>query len=84
MLGIALAVGHPGELGDLGLHDRLGEHPDPLTQEVDVAVGDRLAHGLEHGHPVLGHRGVPPCRRFLVRRREDDAVAASFHGLRRL
>jgi hypothetical protein len=83
MLGIALPVGHPGEPGDLGLHDRLGEHADALAQEVDVAVGDRLAHALEHRHPVLGHRGVPPCRRFLARRREDDAVAASLHGLLR-
>lgn len=35
-LRVALALGHPGELGDLRLHDRLGEHPDTLAQEVDV------------------------------------------------
>ena len=56
-LRVALALGHAGELGHLGLHDRLGEHAHALAQEVDVALGDRLAHRLEHGHPVLGHRG---------------------------
>jgi hypothetical protein len=30
---------------DLGLHQRLGQHPDTLTQEVDVA-GLGLAHKL--------------------------------------
>jgi hypothetical protein len=82
-LRVALAVGHPGELGDLGLHDRLGEHAHTLAQEVGIALGDRLAYRVEHGHPVCGHRGVPPCRRFLARRREDDAVAALVVGHRR-
>ena len=30
-LGIALTLGPACELGGLGLHDRLGEHPDTLT-----------------------------------------------------
>jgi hypothetical protein len=77
---VALAAWHAGQLADLGLHDRLGEHPDALAQQVDVAVGARLAQGLEQGHPVIGHRGVPSCRRFLVRRREDGAVAVLIHG----
>lgn len=63
-LRIAFAVRHPGEPCHLGFHHRLGQHPHTLAQEIDVAVGDRLAHRLEHGHPVLGHRGVPPCRGF--------------------
>jgi hypothetical protein len=57
-LGVPLAVGQPGELGDLGLHHRLGEHPHALAQEVGIPVGDRLAHRLEQRDPVLGHRGV--------------------------
>ena len=32
-LGVALALGHAGELGDLGFHDRLGEDADALAQE---------------------------------------------------
>lgn len=61
--------------------DRLGEHAHARAQEVDVAICDRLADRLEHSHPVVGHRGVPPCRRVQVQRREDDAVAASVLGL---
>ncbi len=81
-LRVAFALGQAGQLADLRLHDRLDEHLHPLAQEVDVALGDRLAHRLEHGHPVLGHCGVPPCRRFSqFQRREDDAVAASVLGL---
>ncbi len=56
MLRVAFAARHTGEFGDLRLHDRLGQDAHALTQEVDVAVGDRLAHRLEYGHPVLGHR----------------------------
>ncbi len=74
--GCALALGGAGELGDLGLHHRLGEHPDALAQEVDVSLGDRLAHRVEHGHPVLGHRGLPLVVGSSVQRREDDAMAA--------
>ncbi len=51
-------MGEAGELGHLGFHDRLGEHPHAFTQEVLVALGDRLAHRVQHGHPVLGHLGV--------------------------
>ncbi len=57
-LGVALALGQPGELAHLGFHHRLGEHPHPLAQEVRVAVRGRLAQHLEQRHPVLGHRGV--------------------------
>ena len=52
----ALALGHPGELGHLGLHECFREHPDAFPEEVDVSVRARLAEQLEHGHPVLGHR----------------------------
>jgi hypothetical protein len=64
-LRVTLALGHPGQLADLGLHDRLGQDPDALAQDVDVTAGARLAQRLEQGHAVVGHRGVPPCRRFL-------------------
>lgn len=50
-VGVALALGGPGELGHLGLHARLGEHRHALAQEVDIALGDRLADRVEHGHP---------------------------------
>jgi hypothetical protein len=58
-LGVALAVGHTGELGDLGLHDRFGEHLHALAQEIGVALTPGLAHRLEQDHPVIGHRVSP-------------------------
>ena len=64
-LRVTLPVGQARELGHLGFHDRLGEHPDALAQDVDVAVGHRLAQGVEQSHAVVGHRDGPPCRRFL-------------------
>ncbi len=79
-LRVTLAMRHPGELGDLGLHNRLGKHAHALTQEVGVALGDRLAHRVEQAHSLVGHRGLPPCRRFLLQRREDDAVAVLVLG----
>jgi hypothetical protein len=57
-LGVAFALGDPGELGHLGLHDRLGEDADALPQDVDLTLGAHLAQGLEQGHAVVGHRGV--------------------------
>jgi hypothetical protein len=57
-LRVALALGQPGELGHLGLHDCLGEEADALAQDVDLTLGAHLAQGLEQGHAVLGHRGV--------------------------
>ncbi len=57
------------------LHDGLGEHAHALAEEVDVAIRDRLADRVEHGHPVVGHCGLPSCRRLQIQRREDDAVA---------
>jgi len=56
--GVALALGDSGELGHLGLHDRLGEEADALAQDVDLTLGAHLAQGLEQGHAVVGHRGV--------------------------
>jgi hypothetical protein len=53
-LWIALPLGHAGELGDLGFHDRLGEDADALTQEVDIALGDR---------PCAPSRARPSCPR---------------------
>ena len=32
-----------GQLGDLGLNHRRGEDAEPFAEEVDVALGDRLA-----------------------------------------
>ena len=58
-LGCPLALGHSGELGHLGLHQRGREHSHAFTQEVDIAVRTQLAQHLEHGHSVFGHRGVP-------------------------
>jgi hypothetical protein len=43
---------------DLGVHQRLGEHPHPFAQEVDIgAVG--LAQQLFQFHGGHGHRGSP-------------------------
>ncbi len=65
-LRVALTMGQAGNFRHLGLHHRLGEHPHALAQEVDVAVGDRLAHRVEHGHPVLGHRGCSSVSSVLT------------------
>jgi hypothetical protein len=54
-----LALGHSGELGHLGLHERRRENSHAFTQEVDIAVRSELAQHLEHGHSVFGHRCVP-------------------------
>ncbi len=56
VFGVALTMGHAGDLGDLGFHDRLGQHPQALPQEIHVPITDRLAYRLEQRHPVLGHR----------------------------
>ena len=80
LLRVALALGDPGELAHLGLHDPLGEEADALAQQVEVAVGAHLAQGLEQGHAVVGHRGVLRVVGFSVQRREDDAVAVLLHG----
>ena len=80
-LRVAFTLGHPGQLADLGLHDRLGEDADPLAQQVEIAVGAHLAQGVEQGHAGIGHRGVPPVVGQQLQRREDGAVAASLLGL---
>ena len=38
VLGVADAPGHPGELGDLGLHHRFGHYPHALAQEAHIAI----------------------------------------------
>ena len=54
----ALAVLGTDLGADLGVHQRLGEHPHPFTQEVDIAaVG--LAQQLHQFHGGHGHRGSP-------------------------
>ena len=43
---------------DLGVHQRLGEHPHPLAQEVDIAaVG--VAQQLQQLHLGHGHHVAP-------------------------
>jgi hypothetical protein len=55
-LGGSLAV-DGADLGrHLGLHQRLAQHAHSFAQQVDVAVGCRLAQQLEQVHPVIGHR----------------------------
>jgi hypothetical protein len=39
---VADPLRHPGQLGDLGLHDRLRQDAHALAQEVDVARGTAL------------------------------------------
>ncbi len=80
-LRIPLAMGEAGELGHLGLHHRLGEHPHALAQKILVALGDRLAHRVLARPSCPRPSRCSPCRRLLVQRREDDAVAVSVHGL---
>jgi hypothetical protein len=55
----SLALGHPCDLGHFGFHHTLREQVDGLTQEVAVALFDRLANAIEQSHAVVGHRGVP-------------------------
>jgi hypothetical protein len=42
----------------LRVHQRLGEHPNPLTQEVDI-TGLGLAHKAQQFHLRHGHRVAP-------------------------
>jgi len=53
-VGCPLAVGDSGQLGHLGLHRRLGEDPDPLAEEVGVALGPP---------PCAAGRARPSCHR---------------------
>ena len=57
----ALAVAGAHLRGDLGLHHRLGEHRDGLTQKVEVTPGRLLAQQLQQVHAFLDHRS-PPSR----------------------
>jgi hypothetical protein len=43
---------------DLGVHQRLGQHPHALAQEVDIA-GLGLAHKLQQLHLGHGHCVAP-------------------------
>jgi hypothetical protein len=54
----ALAMLSTNLLADLGFHQRLSQHPDPLTQEVDIA-GLGLAHKLQQLHLGHGHHVAP-------------------------
>ena len=42
--------------GDLGLHHRLGEHPDAFTQQIHVVFLEQLADERRDVHPGGGHR----------------------------
>ena len=50
-------VGSGADLaGDLGLHHRLGEHPNAFTQQIDVVFLEQLADERRDVHPGGGHR----------------------------
>jgi hypothetical protein len=56
----ALAVAGASPLGDLGLHQLLGQPAHGLAQPIGVLVSQHLAHQLGHAHPAhVGHRGAP-------------------------
>ena len=63
--------------GDLGLHHRLGEYRDRLTQEVDVTPGRLLAEQLQQVHAFPDHRSPPSCSSDL---HEDGAVVFYVHS----
>jgi hypothetical protein len=57
---MALAVAGAGALGDLGLHQLLGQPAHGLPQHIGVLIGQHLADQLPHAHPAhVGHRGAP-------------------------
>jgi hypothetical protein len=58
-VGRSFTLGNAGEFGHFGFHHALGKQVHGLTQEVSVALFDRLANALEQSHAVVGHRGVP-------------------------
>jgi hypothetical protein len=56
-----LAVAGASPLGDLGLHQLLGQPAHGLAQHIGVLIGQHLADQLAHAHPAhVGHRGAPP------------------------
>ena len=58
------------QLGDLGLHQLLGDRPDGLADHVTMLIAQHLPDDLLDRHPVLtGHRR-PPSRRS--RENSDD------------
>jgi hypothetical protein len=66
---MALAVAGAGALGDLGLHQLLGQPAHGLPQHVGVLVGQHLADQLAHAHPATSVIAVllslePKHRRF--------------------
>ena len=73
----ALAVAGADLRGDLGLHHRLGEHRDRLTQEVEVTPGCLLAEQLQQVHAFPDHRSPPSCSSDL---HEDGAVVFYVHS----
>ena len=66
------------------IHDELGTAPDFRDRIGSALGGPRTRPGIcpvsSLGRPVLGHRGVPSCRRFLLQRREDDAAVVPVLG----
>src|SRR5581483_4911335 len=52
----ALMALRPDQPGDLALHERLGQHPNPFPQYVAVLLREQLADELVKVHPPLGHR----------------------------
>ena len=54
----------PDQAGDLGFHQRLGEHSDPFPQHVPVLFFQELAYTRRQIHPCVGHRHRPPCVSF--------------------
>ena len=71
---LAVAV---ADFRHVGLHHRLGEHRDRLTQEVEVTPGCLLAEQLQQVHAFPDHRSPPSCSSDL---HEDGAVVFYVHS----
>src|SRR5262249_54069425 len=70
---------------DLGLHQRLGQHPNPFPEHVPVLLLEQLADERGKIHPPLGHRRPPlPCLCLAVENtRGRCAMAVPFSTGRR-
>lgn len=61
-------------LGDLELHECLGEHANSLAQEIDIPATYRLAKEVGQFHAVVGHR-VCPFSECLVASKNHTVAA---------
>ncbi len=76
-LGAPLVGGGADLVRDLGLHHRLGEHPDAFSERIDVVLLEQLADERRDVHAGRGHRPSSSDRFRLV---DEDGGGHLRHG----